>query len=138
MDVSEWLKTLGLGQYASAFAENHVDFHILNKLTDSDLKELGVSSLGHRKSLLEAIADRDAQDRCVTAVEVQAPSTTRLLPPEPVAKGAGPLSPVRGDLKGERRHVTVLFSDLVDSTGIAAGLDAEEWRDLVGAYLDVS
>jgi class 3 adenylate cyclase len=39
---------------------------------------------------------------------------------------------------GERRHVTVLFCDLVDSTGIAAKLDAEEWRDLVGAYLDAA
>ena len=38
----------------------------------------------------------------------------------------------------ERRHVTVLFCDLVDSTGIAAKLDAEEWRDLVGAYLDAA
>jgi hypothetical protein len=39
---------------------------------------------------------------------------------------------------GERRHVTVLFCDLVDSTGIAMRLDAEEWRDLVGAYLDAA
>jgi class 3 adenylate cyclase len=39
---------------------------------------------------------------------------------------------------GERRHVVVMFCDLVDSTGIAARLDAEEWRDLVGAYLDAA
>ena len=39
---------------------------------------------------------------------------------------------------GERRHVTVMFCDLVDSTGIAAQLDAEDWRDLVGAYLGES
>jgi class 3 adenylate cyclase len=39
---------------------------------------------------------------------------------------------------GERRHVTVIFCDLVDSTGIAARLDAEEWRDLVGAYLEAA
>ena len=39
---------------------------------------------------------------------------------------------------GERRHVTVMFRDLVDSTGIAAKLDAEEWRDLVGAYLEAA
>ena len=39
---------------------------------------------------------------------------------------------------GERRHVTVMFCDLVDSTGIASQLDAEEWRDLVGAYLDAA
>jgi len=37
---------------------------------------------------------------------------------------------------GERRYLTVMFCDLVDSTGIAARLDAEERRDLVNAYLD--
>jgi class 3 adenylate cyclase len=31
-----------------------------------------------------------------------------------------------------------MFCDLVDSTGISAKLDAEEWRDLVGAYLDAA
>jgi class 3 adenylate cyclase len=39
---------------------------------------------------------------------------------------------------GERRHVTVMFCDLVGSTGISAALDAEDWRDLVGAYLDAA
>ena len=39
---------------------------------------------------------------------------------------------------GERRYLTVMFCDLVDSTGISAQLDAEEWRDLVGAYLDAA
>jgi class 3 adenylate cyclase len=31
-----------------------------------------------------------------------------------------------------------MFCDLVDSTGIAARLVAEEWRDLVGVYLDAA
>ena len=31
-----------------------------------------------------------------------------------------------------------MFCDLVGSTSISAGLDAEEWRDLVGAYLDAA
>ncbi len=57
MDVGEWLKALGLDQYASAFTENDIDFTVLNTLTDADLKELGVGSLGHRKRLLEAIAE---------------------------------------------------------------------------------
>ncbi len=56
MDVGEWLKGLRLGQYASASTENDIDFAVLGKLTDADLKQLGVSSLGHRKRLLEAIA----------------------------------------------------------------------------------
>jgi class 3 adenylate cyclase len=39
---------------------------------------------------------------------------------------------------GERRYLTVMFCDLVGSTGISAQLDAEEWRDLVGSYLDAA
>jgi hypothetical protein len=50
------LKELGLSEYASAFADNDIDFAILVQLTDADLKELDVSSLGHRKRLLAAIA----------------------------------------------------------------------------------
>jgi class 3 adenylate cyclase len=42
--------------------------------------------------------------------------------------------PHYGDLSGERRHLTVLFCDVVGSTEIVAKLDPEEWRDMVGAY----
>jgi class 3 adenylate cyclase len=55
MGVEQWLRNLGLTQYAQAFAENDIDFDILAGLTDADLKELGVGSLGHRKRLLAAI-----------------------------------------------------------------------------------
>ena len=58
MDVEEWLKGLGLGQYAPAFAENDIDLAVLVQLTEVDLKELGISSLGHRKRLLAAIAEQ--------------------------------------------------------------------------------
>jgi class 3 adenylate cyclase len=54
-------------------------------------------------------------------------------PPQPA-----PVATSRTEAMGERRHVTVMFCDLVDSTGIAAKLDAEEWRDLVGAYIDAA
>src|SRR5262245_11455646 len=56
MDVRSWLEGLGLGQYADAFAANHIDARVLRALTADDLRELGVASLGHRKRLLEAIA----------------------------------------------------------------------------------
>jgi hypothetical protein len=55
--VADWLEKLGLGQYAQRFTENDIDFAVLAKLDDADLKELGVASLGHRKRLLEAIAE---------------------------------------------------------------------------------
>ena len=123
--IADWLEKLGLGQYAQRFAENDINFALLSKLTDADLNELGVTSLGHRKRLLEAIANLDK-------VAVQsAPS---------IASPPAVTTPVTlpADAFGERRHITVMFSDLVDSTGIASRLDAEEWRDLVGAYLDAA
>ena len=90
--VAEWLEKLGLGQYAQRFAENDMDFALFTKLTDVDLKELGVASLGHRKLLLEAIAERAA---------AVLPNVAEPKPPQDTA---------------ERRHVTVMFSDLVGST----------------------
>ncbi|MBV8455585.1 MAG: hypothetical protein JO122_03095 [Acetobacteraceae bacterium] len=57
MDVGSWLASLGLGQYAQAFAENDIDWALLAELSDTDLKELGVVSLGHRKRLLAAVAE---------------------------------------------------------------------------------
>src|SRR6202030_2646503 len=102
MDLGEWLKGLGLGQYAQRFTENDIDFALLTKLTDADLKELGVASLGHRKKLLEAIADRNPA----------APSPT---PAQPKVQDAA-----------ERRQVTVMFSDLVGSTALSARMDPED------------
>jgi class 3 adenylate cyclase len=51
------------------------------------------------------------------------------------------LGPKRRAIYEEKRSPQmrrVMFCDLVDSTGIAAKLNAEEWRDLVGAYLDAA
>jgi SAM domain (Sterile alpha motif) len=55
--IADWLQTLGLGRYAQRFAENDISFSILPDLTDQDLKELGVASLGHRRQLLRAIIE---------------------------------------------------------------------------------
>ena len=56
MDIPEWLRGLGLEQYASAFVENEVDWQVLPKLTVDDLKDIGIVAVGHRRRLLEAIA----------------------------------------------------------------------------------
>jgi hypothetical protein len=122
--VADWLEKLGLGQYAQRFAENDISFAVLPDLTDQHLKEIGVS-LGHRLQLLRAIANLDKT--AVASAPAIARPPTATTPVAPLAEAAG-----------ERRHVTVMFCDLVDSTGIAAKLDAEEWRDLVGAYLDAA
>ena len=56
MDVADWLKGLGLEQYAQTFADNAVDAALLPALTAEDLRELGIAAVGHRRRLLEAIA----------------------------------------------------------------------------------
>jgi hypothetical protein len=55
MEVAEWLRTLGLEQYEPAFRANEIDARVLPSLTAEDLKDLGVSLVGHRRRLLDAI-----------------------------------------------------------------------------------
>ena len=57
MDVGDWLRSLGLSEYESAFRDNQIDSEVLPKLTGDDLKELGMASVGHRRKLLSAIAE---------------------------------------------------------------------------------
>jgi class 3 adenylate cyclase len=125
------LEKLGMSEYAQRFAENDIDIEVLGELTDTDFDRLGVS-IGHRRKLLKALA-ADAPE-----ANAAPPSSTvaASLPPGPSQTAEAALSTEAAG--GERRHVTVLFCDLVDSTSIAAKLDAEEWRDLVGAYLDAA
>jgi class 3 adenylate cyclase/predicted ATPase len=128
MDVASWLRSLGLEKYEPVFRENEIDADVLPELTELDLEKLGVP-LGHRKRLLKAIAAlRDD-------ASVQPPAVTLAPAPPPAATPTGQqiVEP-----RGERRHVTVMFCDLVGSTSISAGLDAEDWRDLVGSYLDAA
>jgi len=122
VDVAAWLKNLGLGQYDTAFRDNAVDAEVLPQLTGDDLKELGVTSVGHRRKLLAEIA--------ALAPPLSSERTGQQPSPEPPKKDP--------ELSAERRHLTVMFCDLMGSTTISAALDAEDWRNLVSAYLDAA
>ena len=121
-------------QYEAAFRDNAIDEKVLPHLTAEDLKDLGVGLVGHRRTLLDAIAalrgDANAKEPPSEALPHAPASSQASTPPATVAPTA--------EAVGERRYLTVMFCDLVGSTGISAQLDAEEWRDLVGAYLDVA
>jgi class 3 adenylate cyclase len=108
MDVAVWLRSLGLEQYAPAFAQNHINDELLPSLTAEDLRDLGVASVGHRRAMLEAIAGLRAG-----TVSARDP-----------AAGAA----------AERRQLTVLFCDLVGSTALSTRLDPEELHEVIGAY----
>ena len=131
--IAEWLKRLDLSEYAERFAENGIDISVLPHLTDQDLKEMGVL-LGHRRKMLAAISKSSSNP------PAPAPATatgTPIIPaPMPAAEATARQTAPTTEAAGERRYLTVMFCDLVGSTAISARLDAEEWRDLVGSYLD--
>ena len=120
MDVGGWLRGLGLGQYEEKFRDNKIDADVLPRLTADDLKDMGVSVVGDRRRLLDAIA----------VIAGAAPRTA--IPASPTTS-----APSKGlQASAERRPITVMFCDLVGSTSLAAKLDPEDWRNLVNAYLD--
>jgi class 3 adenylate cyclase/predicted ATPase len=127
-----WLEKLGMSEYADRFAENDIDIEVLGELTDADFDRLGVS-IGHRRKLLKALAAGALT--AATAPQSSPLASSLTLEPSQIDEVARPVAVSPEVIGGERRHLTVMFCDLVDSTGISARLDAEEWRDLVGAYL---
>ena len=103
MDVAAWLRSLGLGKYEAAFRDNEVDDSVLPNLTAEDLKELGVTALGHRRKLLDAIAALRSDEHAKTRATAQD------------AAGLSTSAPTV-EVTGERRPLTVVFIDLVGST----------------------
>ncbi len=114
-DIAQWLDSLGLGQYAQAFAENGVELQHLPHLTDDDLKELGLP-LGPRRHLQAAIETLSADQPYIRPT---LPSTQ-----EPEARPAD----------AERRQLTVMFCDLVGSTALSERLDPEDMREVLRAF----
>src|SRR5499427_8615207 len=114
MDVAAWLRDLGLERYVSAFRDNDIDAEVLPKLTAEDLISIGVTSVGHRRKLLEAIAGLG------TAV------------PTAVVTAPTPGAPAHVD--AERRQLTVMFCDIVGSTALSTRYDPEDLRELIGGY----
>src|SRR5689334_3319457 len=112
MDVTDWLRALGLGQYEVAFRENSITADLLPILTPEDLKDLGITAVGHRRRLLAAIAALrtdlagDASDRLAQAC--RATSDERA-----------------SASSAERRQLSVMFCDVIGFTALSARLDPE-------------
>ncbi len=113
--LSEWLKTHDLQEFEPMLVENEVDLKALKVLTESDLMELGLA-FGPRKRFLKAIAATNSSDEAAAATQAAS------MAPAPA---------------GERRHLTVMFCDLVGSTTLAERLDSEVLHDLFKEYYKV-
>ena len=114
MDVEAWLHDLGLERYVSAFRDNDIDAEVLPKLTAEDLISIGVTSVGHRRKLLDAIAGLGMT--------------------VPTAVAATPAAGAPAQVGAERRQLTVMFCDVVGSTALSTRYDPEDLRELIGGY----
>jgi len=118
MDVADWLRDLGLEQYASVFLDNSVSVDLLPTLTADDLKDLGISAVGHRRQLLNAIArlggavKRAAGEQGAHAEHAEATSLET----------------------AERRQLSVMFCDISNSTALSTRLDPEDLSGVMRAY----
>jgi class 3 adenylate cyclase/energy-coupling factor transporter ATP-binding protein EcfA2 len=111
--IAKWLEKLGMSEYAQRFAENGISVAALRHLTDQDLTDIGVL-LGHRRIMLAAIAE-------FAGAPPEAPKTDSANEPKALDTA-------------ERRHVTVMFSDLVGSTALSARMDPEDLREVISVY----
>ena len=120
MDIVVWLRSLGLGKYEAAFRENEIDETVLPSLTQENLKELGVASLGHRVKLLDAIAALrgDASGKAPSA--------------DAATTSSRPKRPSRRPRRAPPSHSDVLR--LVGSTALSARMDPEDLREVISAY----
>ena len=109
MEVADWLRQIGLERYAELFAQHGILADVLPHLTAGDLKDAGVASVGDRRRLLVAIKALGATQ----------------------ANAAAPLGITELGASAERRQMTALFCDIVDSTPLTTQLDPEELRELL-------
>jgi class 3 adenylate cyclase/predicted ATPase len=132
VDIAAWLYSLGMQQYEQAFRDNAIDGAILPALTADDLKDLGVTLVGHRRRLLAAIA---ALSSPVPAPGLSS-SSDGLDPLAGRRSARSPEHAVEGRVgaEAERRQLTVMFCDLVGSTALSARLDPEDLREVIAAY----
>jgi class 3 adenylate cyclase len=111
--MRHWLEAVGLAQYADAFEANDIDTDLLTQIDDQLLKDIGVSSAGHRLRLRNAIAKL-----ALTSIAEGISEVPAALPPS----------------EAGRRQLTVMFCDLVGSTALSTRFDPEELREEIRAY----
>ncbi|PDT81634.1 AAA family ATPase [Sinorhizobium sp. BJ1] len=130
MDIAAWLTSLGLSQYAPAFRDNDIDLAVLSSLTAEDLIAIGVTPVGHRRKLLNAIAALAMKPEELPSADQRAeldatPAEGRVS----ASPSAEPPSP-----RAERRQLTIMFVDLVSSTELSQRLDPEDMREVIFGY----
>ncbi len=133
MDMRAWLESLGLGAYAQAFVANDVDAALLPSLTSDDLRDIGVTSVGHRRRLIDAIAALNAP-ALVASGQPSTIAPPAALPVSVQTIAPADATPIPTPSAVQRRQITVVFCDLVGSTALSARVDPEDLREFLDSY----
>jgi class 3 adenylate cyclase len=113
--LDEWLRSIGLARRLAAFREHGITLDQLGDLTEADLAELGLT-IGERVRFRRASAAQQAgQPGATTPGVTIVPQVTR----------------------AERRPLTVMFVDLVDSTALGERLDPEDLIEVIRDYREL-
>jgi hypothetical protein len=127
--IDHWLSELGLEKYIPAFLEAEIEIGDLPSLSEEDLKELGLP-MGPRRRVNEAIKLLGGDSGLPALGASDGPS---IIPAQSAVPGSNaPASAV--SLDAERRHLTVMFVDLVGSTDMATKIDPEDMREVITHY----
>ncbi len=124
MQIKAWLEGLALEEYEQAFREHEITMDVLADLSDDDLKSIGIARLGARKRLLKAIASLHATGQTITPIPIA--------PTPPARTGTSEATAV--PVSTERRHLTVMFVDMVGSTGLSNELDPEDLGTVIRGF----
>lgn len=141
-DIQHWLDQNGLGKYGPEFMAQDITPDLLPDLVDADLRELGVTSLGDRKRLLKAAAvlapgsaptQSPADAVTAEAGSAAVSNTASALGSRAARRDVQAVSsaPRPADSEGERRHATVMFSDLTGYTALNEAFDPEEVEEIM-------
>jgi class 3 adenylate cyclase/predicted ATPase len=117
MNIVVWLRSLGLEAYEATFRENEIDETVLPNLTAEDLEDMGIGIVGHRRKILDALADLRVNESAKASSATVVPQTGAI-----------------AEDRAERRQVTVMFSDLVGSMALSARMDPEDLSEVISAY----
>ncbi len=113
-ELKRWLDGIGLGHYTDLFAQHRRDLDVIGDLTESDLVELGLP-LGDRKRIQRAMAALFQAETAEAPIEAVRPQA-------------------RAEVGAERRQLTTMFCDMVDSTSLSAQFDPEDVRDMIAGF----
>jgi hypothetical protein len=127
LDIDGWLRRIGLTQYAEMFRANDIDGELLRRMTNDDLKDVGVVSFGHRKKLLEAIAELGGAPAVPPAALTMPTLIPTVVAPPPTSASVDAVGSVQR-LMSPRMTLPIDWPEIIARPGRET-LDPDDWSE---------